>query len=275
MISWHRLFGITLTDYFSDSSYAVTLEEDLSLKQQLLDVVIVQTAKEEKKKLPDDLPDGLENLGPYNLITYKSHQDTLDDFAIYELCGHYVNYRKKISPSFDHLLPAGDFRLYAVSARYPQNLANQVDFENAGQGVYDVRWGSRSIRLIVLSRIAETKKNAPWLMFSAVPEKVRYGAAHYAWHTQVSSIMNHLFQKYNMEGMTMPYTVDDYLKENKEEMFKYLTQEDIDRILKGLKPEDRLKGLTTEEVFKRFKPEDLLKRLSLKEIEEYLKKIKQ
>ena len=220
-------------------------------------MVIVQTAKEEKEKLPDDLPDGLENLGPYNLITYKSHQDTLDDFAIYELCGHYVNYRKKISPSFDQLLPAEDFRLYAVSARYPQNLASQVDFENAEQGVYNVRWGSRNIRLIVLSRIAETEKNAPWLMFSAVPEKVQYGATHYTWHFKASSIMNHLFQKYNVEGMAMPYTVDDYIKETKEEMFKYLTKEDIDRILKGLKPED------------------LLKRLSPKEIEEYLKKIQQ
>ena len=36
----------------------------------------------------------------------------------------------------------------------------------------------------------------------------------------------------HMEGMAMPYTVDDYIKETKEEMFKYLTKEDIDRILK-------------------------------------------
>ncbi len=42
MMEWHRLFGLTLTDYFTDSSYGVELEKDLSLKQQFLDVVIIE-----------------------------------------------------------------------------------------------------------------------------------------------------------------------------------------------------------------------------------------
>ncbi len=43
MIAWHRLFGLTLTDYFHDTIYKVEIEKDLSLKQQLLDVVILET----------------------------------------------------------------------------------------------------------------------------------------------------------------------------------------------------------------------------------------
>ncbi|OQX02832.1 MAG: hypothetical protein BWK80_57070 [Desulfobacteraceae bacterium IS3] len=76
MMEWHRLFGLTLTDYFTGSSYAVELEKDLSLKQQFLDVVIV-----EKKNgaLPPELPDGFENLGVHNLITYKSLRESLDE----------------------------------------------------------------------------------------------------------------------------------------------------------------------------------------------------
>lgn len=42
MIGWHRLFGLSLTDYFTGTDYTVELEKDLSLKQQLLDVVIIE-----------------------------------------------------------------------------------------------------------------------------------------------------------------------------------------------------------------------------------------
>ena len=73
---WHRLFGITLTDFFTDTAYTVELEKDLSLKKQFLDVVII-----EKKEgaMPDELPDGLENMGQHNLISYKSMHEPFDD----------------------------------------------------------------------------------------------------------------------------------------------------------------------------------------------------
>lgn len=32
MIPWCRLFGMTLTDFFTDSGFTVELEKDLSLK---------------------------------------------------------------------------------------------------------------------------------------------------------------------------------------------------------------------------------------------------
>jgi hypothetical protein len=41
-IKWHRLFGIMLIDFFTDSNYKVELEKDLSIKQQYLDVVIIK-----------------------------------------------------------------------------------------------------------------------------------------------------------------------------------------------------------------------------------------
>ncbi|MEZ4524359.1 MAG: hypothetical protein R2941_00360 [Desulfobacterales bacterium] len=54
--------------------------------------------------------------------------------------------------------------------------------------------------MIVLSRIAESEKNAPWLMFRAMPDKVEYGAQHYRWQSPVSGILNRLFEKYRIEG---------------------------------------------------------------------------
>jgi hypothetical protein len=278
VIPWHRLFGLTLTDLFFNSAYEVELEKDLSLKQQLLDVVII-----EKKAGPPPtvLPDGLENLAAHNLLTYKSHQESLDGWTIEELCGHYVNYRKQISPSFDKLPPAEDFRLFAVSTRHPEKLADQVEFIPAAPGIFDVPWGIRTIRVIVLSRIRQSEANAPWLMFSAESEKVKFGAASYRWNSPVSGIINKLFKKYQKEGMAiMPYTIEDYQREVKEEIFESLTDEDLDILLKHLKvealvrklkPEDRLKGLKAEERVKGLKAEERVKGLKAEERLEGLK----
>jgi len=122
---------------------------------------------------------------------------SLDEWTVEELVGHYVNYRKQISPSLKELLPAEKFRLYAVSTLYPKNLAKQINFIPAGKGIYDVTYGLRKIRIIVTSRISEKKRNATWLLFSGVQEKVRYGAEYYRGHLgEMSIIMNQLFVKY-------------------------------------------------------------------------------
>ena len=42
---WHRLFGLLLTDYFTGSPFVVEVERDLSVQQQLLDVVIVRRGR--------------------------------------------------------------------------------------------------------------------------------------------------------------------------------------------------------------------------------------
>ena len=41
-MNWHRLFGLLLTDFFAGSPFVVELEKDLSIKKQLLDVVILR-----------------------------------------------------------------------------------------------------------------------------------------------------------------------------------------------------------------------------------------
>ena len=249
------------------------LEKDLSLKQQFLDVVII-----EKKggKMPDVLPDGMADLAAHNLMTFKSHRESLDGWALAELCGHYVNYRKQISPSPDNLLPAGDFRLFAVSARFPESLARRIKFSESGtDGVCDVKWGTLDIRVVVTGRVERSERNALWMMFSADPGKVRFGAESYKWKTPVSTVMNRLFEKYQAEGVAvMPYTMEDFQREVKEEVMNSLTGEDIDNLLKKLAPEDRLKGLRPEDRLKGLRPEDRLKGLRPEEIKAYLKKIR-
>jgi len=270
MNDWHRSFGLALTDYFTDSAYRVELEKDLSLKQQFLDVVIIE--QEASRPLLEP-PDGLENLGHHNLLTYKSFRESLSDWALDELVGHYVNYRKQISPSWEILLPVEDFRLYAVTTRWPEKLATEVAFESLKEGIYETQWGSRRIRIIVLSQVPKVERNAIWQLFSAEAEKVQYGADHYQWRRQnYSKLINKLYQYYHIEGIAMPYTWEDFEREYDQELLERLTPEER---LKGLPAEERLKGLPVEARLKGLPVEARLKGLPAKEIEAYLKKLRQ
>jgi hypothetical protein len=92
---WHRLFGLLLTDFFTSSPFRVDVERDLSVQQQLLDVVIVRRGR---GRFAGRLPDGLDGLRPHNLVTFKSRHEALDGWALKELVGADVAYRKLVSP---------------------------------------------------------------------------------------------------------------------------------------------------------------------------------
>ena len=111
--NWHRLFGLLRMDFFTDSPFTVDVEHDLSAQQQFLDVVILRRGR---GRLTLRLPDGLDGLARHNLVTFKSFREALDAWALKELIGHYVAYRKLVSPSPSDLLPEDHFRLYAVCA---------------------------------------------------------------------------------------------------------------------------------------------------------------
>ncbi len=172
MISWHRLFGVALVDFFADTAWEVILEPDLSLKQQFLDIVIV------RRRHGSDtlqLPNGFGPLSDYNLVTYKSLREPLDGWSLKELVGHSVNYRKQVSPSLDRLLPENSFRLFAISTRFPRKLAGQVELRRIESGIYDVQWGTDVIRLLVLCEIPATDQNALLNLFSGDKSRVTYG----------------------------------------------------------------------------------------------------
>src|SRR5437588_8349299 len=140
---WPRLFGLLLTDFFTGSPFVVEVERDLSVQQQLLDVTIVRRGR---GRFAGRLPDGLEGLRPHNLVTFKSHHEALDGWAMKELVGAEVAYRKLFSPSPSQLLPEEQIGLYAVAARFPHNLSGQVPWLRLQAGVYDCCWGTDTIR---------------------------------------------------------------------------------------------------------------------------------
>lgn len=275
-IPWHELLVLILLDFFDSSPIRVEAEKDLSLKKQFLDVVLVRQGPGE---VALRLPDGLAPLAAHTLVTFKSFQETLDEWALWELAGHYVNYRKQVSPSLTDLLPEEDFRLIAVTTRFPRDLAARLKLEEVQPGVYNCPWGTRAIRLLVLHQLPLAEHNALLLLFSALPQQVAYAVEHYQKRSpETCTLVDQLLARYGVEGVTMPKTLEEfrqyYLRAHvhelpPEERLKGLPSEEF---LKRLSPEERVKGLPPEERVKGLPPEEILKRMSVEEIQDYLRR---
>jgi hypothetical protein len=191
------------------------------------------------------------------------------------LIGHYVNYRKLISPG-SPLAAETDFQLYAVATRHPQGLAARVSLHpTAWPGVFEVTWGIRAIRLIVLNAIEVHPRNAAWELFSVHQDRIRHGARHYPWRrVGARELLQQLYLMYALEEPSMAYTMDEFIREAHQDFLQRLTPEErqafLDRIdpgerLRGLGPEERLRGLGPEERLRGLGPEELQK------LKDYLK----
>jgi hypothetical protein len=151
------------------------------------------------------------------------------------------------------LLPEQAFGLYAICARRPRDLFAKVTPEPLQAGVYVCRRGSDAIRIIVAAELPKAEHNSLLHLFSAATDQVKYGAEHYELQSgHVSTIVNTLFASYRREGLAMPYTMSDFLKEVTREHLHELTPEER---LRGLPAEERMRGLPAKQI------EDYLRRL--------------
>ncbi len=264
---WHRLFGLLLTDYFTDSPFVVEVERDLSVQQQLLDVVIV---RRRRGRFAGRLPDGLTGLAAHNLITFKSHHEALDAWALKELVGHYVAYRKAVSPSPSDLLPEGRFRLFAVCARRPQKLGQQVPWQKRRPGVYDCRWGTDTVRVVVAGELSREAHNAPLHLFSASADLVHFGGTAYRPRSEdTSRLLDQLFGQLREEGLAVAYTMRDFRRDYIKEHLAELTPEEL---LAALPAEGRqavVRAAPAEELLDAL-PEELRDALPEEKIRAYL-----
>jgi hypothetical protein len=259
-IGWHALIGLSLKDFFKESNFEVDTEKNLAVKSQYVDILII--SKSSGKQL-DKLPDGFEFLKDYNILTYKSLKESLNQWAMVEILGHYVSYRKIISPK-DKLLPESQFQVFAICTTYPQKiLGSEKNFgkeiEKIKAGVYKIESPlTGSLVILVLSQMAQL-----WQLFSGNAVGFEYGDAHYKWHEpENKSLLNRLYQLYLKEDVDMPYTFEEVHREYTMPLIESLPTE---MRLKGIPPEERLKGLA---------PSERLKGLTPSEIEDYLLKLK-
>jgi hypothetical protein len=249
----HRLFGLSWADFFQGSDIDVNPEVDLSFKQQMIDLVLLRKGP---GPIPRPLPDGFEDLAAHNLITFKSHQEALDGWALNELLAHYVNYRKQSSPSMQDLLPQTDFRLFAVCVRFPQGLTRETTLRPVQDGVYEVSYPGVTVRVIVVHQLPQVEHNAMLHLFSANQELLRYGKDHYRPHSKdTSTLLYQLFLTYQ-EDPTMSSQLEEFVRQSIDELLKSLPPE---KRLEGLSPEERLEGLSAEQRLEGLSPEEMRK----------------
>ena len=259
MINWHRLFGLTLADYFTGTGYQVEMEKDVARKRQLLDVVIIR-ATGTGQSLPEPC-DGLEALRTHNLLTYKSGREPLDAWALEELIGHYVNYRKSFAPRE----PVDQFGLYAVATRHPVALWREVERQPVKAGVYTVRALRQPITVIVLKEIAPATRNALWALFSFEAGRVAQGAQDYVWRQPDHlPILQELYHCYQQVGVAMSYTFENFRQDLARELVLELP---VEERLRGLPPEELLRRVPPEERLRGLPPEERLRGLSEAELE--------
>ncbi|MFM7199401.1 MAG: hypothetical protein ACKO6N_01305 [Myxococcota bacterium] len=269
-LPWHHFLGMGLTDVLTASRYEVELEKELSLKSQRLDYVIIERKLGGEE--PTSPPDGLEELRAHNLLTYKSHHDSLSPFVMDELLGHYVNYRKQVTPDDQVLVDEGAFKLLAVCARRPVKVLKRVRAKELKQGVYEVSWGSQEVTLVVCGEVEACQRNALWLMFSAESTRVELGLASYRWRQESLNLLRtQLYNQYTLEGFKMGYTIADYRRDYVIPTIAQFVREEPEFTLALIPPELRLKGLTPEELLKGLTPEERVKGLTRQQLEAFLK----
>jgi hypothetical protein len=166
-----------------------------------------------------------------------------------ELTGLDMAYRKLVSPSPSELLPDDHFGLHAVAARFPHNLAQQIPWQRVQAGVYDCRWGTDTIRVIVAGELPREPHNAPLHLFSASPELVAFGGSAYQRHSEETSLLlRQLFERLREEHIAMSYTMEDFKRDYVKEHFARLTPEEQQQVLQALPPERRLAGLSAQQI---------------------------
>lgn len=95
-------------------------------------------------------------------------------------------------------------------------------------------YGARTPPVSWCCEMPEAEQNVVWNLFSG-------DARLHSW----SSLLNELLEFYGLEGIAMPYTMEDFEREAAEKLLKKLTPE---QRLKGLSPEQRLEGMSPEQL---------------------------
>jgi hypothetical protein len=131
-------------------------------------------------------------------------------------------------------LPEDQFRLYAVSAGFPELLSGQVPWQ---AGVYHCRWGTDEVRVVVAGQLPRAAQNAPLHLFSASPELVGFGRSAYQRRSEnTSGVLGQLLERFQGEGFAMSFTMEDFQRQYAREHFARLTPEEQREALEGLPP---------------------------------------
>ena len=115
--------------------------------------------------------------------------------------------------------------------------------------MYDCQWGTDTIRVVVAGELPQHTHNAPLHLFSAAPALVEFGSGAYQRRSQQTSrLLGQLFERLRGEGFAMSFTMEDFNRQYIKEHFTQLTPLEREEVLRALPAEERLAGLSAEEI---------------------------
>ncbi|HZT79123.1 MAG TPA: hypothetical protein VFA26_02790 [Gemmataceae bacterium] len=107
------------------------------------------------------------------------------------------------------------------------------------------------MRVVVAGQLPREPHNAPLHLFSASPELVAFASGAFRQHSEdTSALLRQLFERFRGEGLTMSFTMEDFRRQFVKEHLPQLTPEERRDVLKSLPPEERLAGLSAEQIRK-------------------------
>lgn len=213
-LKWHRLGGMVLTPLFNLLGYTTYLEVDLSLKQQLLDVLVVRREKIPPKDsgLPKIYWEAFEDFNEYNLISFKSFHESFNGYALMEFHGHAINYHKAKEVDFEKI------NLYAITNHYPKKLLKPFEGTKflttiKKDEIFDLTLSTVTRMRFVILR---TTDNPLLALFSNDPPKVEAGYRKLSEETdlldEISIYFSKLAEYYGAEVNNM-YTKEDFWRD--------------------------------------------------------------
>lgn len=237
MVPWCRWFGLLLEDFFTGTAYGVRLEEELSLKRQFLDVLILRWGDGPE---PESLPDGLEGLGEHNLVTSSPRQNPWTR-GRWTSCSGTTSTTTSNSGSRT-LMPWSQRSGSTRSAPPPAQPVPTGDGGTKKRGY--VRHSLRHAPGAAgrAARHPGRPHNVPWQIFSDESRCVESGLQCYDWHQEEArSLINQFAQHYHFEGALMASRCTTLPSTSRRNTSTNCPPEVLRN---ALPPEERLKGLT-------------------------------
>jgi hypothetical protein len=103
--------------------------------------------------------------------------------------------------------------------------------------------------VVVAGELPQEAHNAPLHLFSAAPNLVDFGGSAYQRRSeQTSRLLGQLFEKLRGEGFAVSFTMEDFNRQYIKQHFPQLSPDERAEVLRSLPVEERLAGLSAEQI---------------------------
>jgi len=213
-IKWHRLAGLVLQPLFDQLGCETQIEVDLSLKEQRVDIIVIQRKKGKVNfsQLPRVYWEIFAELNAHNLISIKSYSESFTAESLEEFYGHLTNYRKV------NQVASEEVNLYAIVYHYPRDLFRAFEGSDfltviKEKEIFDLELSPlKRVRFV----ITQETDNPVLGLFSGDEEKVFQSYAFLEQQTTLLegiSVYFHKIGEYYGEEFSNMYTKEDYLQD--------------------------------------------------------------